>query len=276
MTNPKRPTDPRHAQSGADPATSTDDAAEDQAAKIAEKTATFVPLSLRSEAPEVLEAAMPTARQHVARAKPGDPHEVRRFMRPVAELLVSCVKSGETLDPEINLHPDNIDYFVNTICADRSEGWRHETQWVLTLVGQKVVSHLHPAKRRGVGSTGPLILTALMRTKRSCLAGLRCDLGWRGDARLAVAVNGAGMKGPEARAAQPSDLFDIDDGRLGMQVKGRHSRLVPIRKPYVDLARAVLETADDGPFIVDASHIAVRYLSVPPTRRGGSSAGSSR
>ena len=53
---------------------------------------------------------MPAARQHVARARPGDPDEVRRFMRPVAELLVERIKSGETLDPEIDLHRDNIDY----------------------------------------------------------------------------------------------------------------------------------------------------------------------
>ena len=91
MTNPKRPTDPSHARSGAEPATSTDDAAEDQAAKIASQVATFVPLSLRGEAPEVLAAAMPAARQHVARARPGDPDEVRRFMGAVAELLAERI-----------------------------------------------------------------------------------------------------------------------------------------------------------------------------------------
>ena len=67
---PKSSTDPHQAQSAADPAASTDDAAEDQATQIAAKTATFVALSLRSEAPEVLEAVMPTDRRHVARANP--------------------------------------------------------------------------------------------------------------------------------------------------------------------------------------------------------------
>ena len=91
MTNPKRPVDPRHARSGADPAASTDDAVEDQAAKIASKVATFGPLSLRGEAPEVLEAVMPTARQYAARVRPGDPDEVRRFMGAVAELLAERI-----------------------------------------------------------------------------------------------------------------------------------------------------------------------------------------
>ena len=253
MTNPKRPTDPNHAQSGAEPATSTDDAAEDQAAKIASKIATFVPRSLRGEAPEVLEAAMPTARQYVARARPGDPDEVRRFMRTVAELLVSCVKSGETLDPEIDLHPDNIDYFVNHICEDQSDGLRHEKQWVLTLVGQKVVPHLHPAKRRGVGRHRPADPYAPhVEEVFVVVAVLRCDQGWPGDAWVVVAVLGVGMKGFEARAAHRSDLFDLGDGRLGVQVKGRNARVVPIRQPYLDLAHAVLEAADDGPFIVNA------------------------
>ena len=64
---------------------------EDQTAKIAAKAATFVPLSLRGEAPEVLGAVMPTARQYVARARPGDPDEVRRFMGAVAELLAERI-----------------------------------------------------------------------------------------------------------------------------------------------------------------------------------------
>ena len=47
MTNPKRPVDPHHARSGAEPAASTDDAAEDQATQIAAETATFGPLASR-------------------------------------------------------------------------------------------------------------------------------------------------------------------------------------------------------------------------------------
>ena len=46
---------------------------------------------LRGEAPEVLGAVMPTARQYVARARPGDPDEVRRFMGAVAELLAERI-----------------------------------------------------------------------------------------------------------------------------------------------------------------------------------------
>ena len=245
---------------------------ENQAAKIGAKIATFVPLSLRGEALEVLGAVMPTARQYVARAKPGDLHEVRRFMRAVAELLVERVKSGETLDPEIDLHPDYIDYFVNTICADDSRGLRHERQWVLTLIGQQVVPHLHPAKRRGVGRHRSADPFAPHEEEAFLLvAVLRCDLGWPGDAWVVVAVLGAGMKGPEARAAQPSDLFDLGDGGLGVQVTGRSARVVPIRKPYVDLAHAVLEAAGDGPFIADAGRNAVHKIASRIAVDGGPS-----
>ena len=80
MTNPKRPRDPNQARSVTELAASADDAAEDQAARIAARVVTFVALALRSEALDV----WPTARQYVERAKPGYPDEVRRFMGAVA------------------------------------------------------------------------------------------------------------------------------------------------------------------------------------------------
>ena len=88
-------------------------------------------------------------------------------------------KNGETLDPEIDLHPDNIDYFVNHICEDDSYGLRHEKQWVLTQVGQKIVPHLHPAKRRGVGRHRPADPYAPYAEEAFLVvAALRCDQGW--------------------------------------------------------------------------------------------------
>ena len=220
------------------------------AARTAAKVATFVPRLHRDEDPEVLDAVMPTARQYVTAAKPRDPREVRRFMRPVVGLLVSRIKDGETLDPEIDLDPDTIDYYVNDTCADAGRGLRHDWQRVLTLAGQAVVPRLHPAKRRGVGKRRPADSYPFHEEEAFLtVAGLRCDLGWPGDAWVVVAVIGAGMNGTEARAAHPSDLFDLDDGRLAVRVKGRNARVVPIRKPYVDLAHAVREAADDGPFI---------------------------
>ena len=251
------PSDPSAPRTGARPnrPQHTEDS---EAANIAAKIATFVPLSMRSEDPEVLEAVMPTARHYVTRAKPGDPDEVRRFMRPVVGLLVRRIKDGETLDPEIDLHPDSIDYYVNHTCGDESRGLRHDWQWVLALVGQTIVPHLHPAKRRGVGKRRPVGTYAFHEEEAFVVVALlRCDLGWPGDAWVVVAVLGAGMNGTEARAAHPSDLFDLDGGRLAVRVKGRNARVVPIREPYVDLAHAVLEAAGDGPFIAATGSNAV-------------------
>lgn len=231
---------------------------DDTQAAAVEKIDTFVPMSLRAEPPEVIEAVMPTVRDYVARAKPRDPDEVRRFMRPVAELMVECIKNGETFDPEIDLHPDSIDHFVNRVREHDSRGLRHEGHWVLTLIGQEIVPQLHPVKGRGIGKHRPADhYTDSEDAVFLALGGLRCDLGWPGDAWVVVAVLGFGMKGPEARAAHPGDLFELGDGRLGVRVKGRHPRQVPLREPYVDLAHTVLEAASDEPFIANNGRNAV-------------------
>ena len=270
MSKPNGQRDPSHGQSASGPA-SADDDAEGQAAKIAEKIATFIPVNLRSEAPEVLAEVMPTARQYVARIKPRDLDEVRRFMRTVAGLLVERIKSGETLDPEIDLHPDSIDYFANTIRSYERRGLRHERQWLLTLIGQEIVPYLHPAKHKGVGKHRPADPYASYAEEAFLLvAVLRCDLGWPGDAWLVVAVLGAGMRGPEVRAATPDDLFDLGDGRLGVRVKGRNARLVPIRAQYTELARSAAEAAGKGPFIPDAGQKAVYDIASRIAPKGGS------
>ena len=262
MNDHRGPAGASRSQPATEAAASTDDdAGEGLTAEIAAKIETFVPLSLRGEDPGLLGVVMPAARHHVTKAGPGDPHEARRFVRAVAELLVERVRGGEPLDPEIDLHPDSIDYFVNTACADDSRGVRHERQWALTLIGRAVVPHLHPVKRKGVGKRAPVDGYAPQAEGALLLAaGLRCDLGWPGDAWVALAVLGFGMKGPEARMAHPGDLFPMRGGRLGVQVRGRHPRRVPIRKPYMDLAHAVLRAAGDGPFITcgDLHKIAAR------------------
>lgn len=229
-----------------------------QAASTAAKIATFVPMSLRGEDREVLEAVMPTARQYVTAAKPANPDQVRRFMRPVAGLLVSRVKDGETLDPEIDLDPGTIAYYVNHTCKDASRELRHDLQWALTLVGQSIVPHLHAPKRKGIGRQRRADTYSVEEEEVFLVAaGLRCDLGWPGDAWVVVAVLGAGMNGTEARAAQPSDLFALDDGRLAVRARGKRARAVPIRNLYVDLAYTILEAATDGPFIAARGRAAV-------------------
>ena len=240
---------------GGEPAKSTGDAVlADQAARTAEATAAkisnFVPMSLRGEDAEVVAAVMPTARRYVATSEPTDPTQARRFLRSVADLLAERIQTGEALDPEVDLHPDTINRFINIVCGDRSVGWRHDTQWVLTQVGRAVVPRLHPVRREAVGKhkcTDPHSLSD--EQVFLAVASLRFDQGYFGDAWVVVAVFALGMKGPEARVACRADLFELGDGRLAAQVRGRHSRVVPVRKPYLALARALLETSGDGSFV---------------------------
>ena len=204
---------------------------------------------------------MPEARRIVALVGPADVHEYRRLMRAVTELVAWRVRSGEAFDPEVDLHPDGIDYFVNRVCVDRSDGWRRDRQWVLGRIGRLVVPRLHPVKRRGVGaSRGVDPYSVIEQEALLVIAGLACDLGRVEQGWLVVAALGAGLKGPEVKAARPGDVFDAGDGRLGVRVRGRHERVVPIRERYVQTAIAVVEASSGGPFIADGAPNSVHKI----------------
>ena len=89
MSQPNHSPDPTYARSGGEPATSTDDAAKDQASQAREKPAKFVPDGLNGVDRADRDVVLPIARKYVAPAKPGDPDEVRRFMRPMAAYVLA-------------------------------------------------------------------------------------------------------------------------------------------------------------------------------------------
>ena len=64
---------------------------------------------------------------------------------------------------------------------------------------------------------------------------------------IAAASCGAGMRGPEISAAETGDLTEIEEDRLLVRVRGRDSRIVPIRACWTDTARQAVRLARSGP-----------------------------
>ena len=91
------------------------------------------------------------------------------------------------------------------------------------------------------------------------LAPRRSDVGrcW-----VVCATLGAGLRGPEVAGAEGGDLVDVAAGRVGLRVRGRNARLVPIRADYNDLALWIRHTRPIGRLIGSTARGAVHKLLV--------------
>ena len=127
------------------------DHSEDQADPVPAKMATFVPELLRGKAPAVREAVLSAIRPWATDVQPKDEHEVRRFMRPAAAIVLHAMENYGSLDPESLLHPDCIERFVNHDCESESNEWKDSTRWLLDRISQRVVPHLWPMERAKLG-----------------------------------------------------------------------------------------------------------------------------
>ena len=87
--------------------------------------------------------------------------------------------------------------------------------------------------------------------------------GWANRSKrlwIVAAALGAGLRGPEIAVARTGDLRDIDGGRLAVQVRGRHPRLVPVCWDYTTLARQAADGSPTDRFIPTDARNAVHSV----------------
>ena len=190
------------------------------------------------------------AREWVTAAQPGDVNRARLLL--VVHLWVVGVGAAFSRDNrrEGGSRPEQ-----HRILDDgrqqgyRSAPWRESARGALRMVGAAVNPDWPPLPLK-VGRRvicAPYTAgeeTAFVRTARLVGFSSRATRMWIVGASL-----GAGLSGPELTGANSSDLVEIADGRLAVQVRGRNARLVPIRHRYTDLVWEAIGDTPDGRFI---------------------------
>ena len=123
-----------------------------------------------------------------------------------------------------------------------------ELRWTLRELGRKN-SRFWSTETEKLTRIGPAIPYDLAEEAALRLAPLLNSEPGRPE-ELAVAgfSLGGGMNAPQIRQVMPGDVIDMGNGRVGIEVKGQHARLVPIRVDYGDLVLRAVEFAGDGPF----------------------------
>ena len=198
---------------------------------------------------EMLGRLVNIAREWVTAAQPGDVNRARLLLWSTFGLLEWARRFLGTTDAKVVLDPSNIEYWTMVASRGRSAPWRESARGALRMVGAAVNPDWPPSPLK-VGRRvicAPYTAgeeTAFVRTARLVGFSSRATRMWIVGASL-----GAGLSGPELTAANSSDLVEIADGRLAVQVRGRNARLVPIRHRYTDLVWEAIGDTPDGRFI---------------------------
>ena len=142
-----------------------------------------------------------------------------------------------TTDPGFVLHPTNVESGTFDPQREVSDNWRGSSRSILRRVGRAVCPEVWPDEPEIIGvrpvsepydPVDEFLFreAALMEGRRS-----RRERLWMNAGTL-----GAGLSGVETFNAGPSDLVDLDGGRLGIKVHRGRERIVPIRAQYTELA----------------------------------------
>ena len=199
---------------------------------------------------QTLEPLLPAVRTWVEQVNAANAYKAQRFLRAAAGIAVWAYRELGTTDPKLVLHPNNVEYWSMTVNTNQSARWREVTRGALRTLGRAINPDDWPRPTRKVGKQK--IARPYTRAEEAEYRFAASLPGWAvRSKRLWVVVSalGAGMRGPEIAAARTGDLRDIDGGRLAVQVRGRHSRLVPIREDYTTLVREAADGSTTDRFI---------------------------
>ena len=142
----------------------------------------------------------------------------------------------------------NVEVWVMSVNGHRPQGWRNASRAALRQVGRTVNPAGWPETPDAVGRPPAC---APYNAAEEALLMVAARLPGVDDPAaalwVAAASCGAGMRGPEIGAAEIGDLTEVGEGRLVVQVRGRDSRLVPIRACWTDAARQAVQLVKERP-----------------------------
>ena len=245
---------------------------EQMAPEVAEMIAGWTPGVIKAQDaalrdPAVFDVVMPATRSWVAATNPPDALSASSMLWATARMASWSLETTGSADSSM-FTPRNVDLWATAVNSHRSHGWRLSSRSLLRRVGRAVNPQAWPEASPAVGH-GDLSSPYTADEEGAFL--LAADLpgaanrGWR--LWAAGASLGAGLNGAEFLAAHISDIFEVADDRLAVQVRGRNERLVPIRACWTQTVRQAISLAiqqqpgNDGRFIcsdrvADAAKIA--------------------
>ena len=200
----------------------------------------------------------PVVRCWVAAAQPGDVPMARRMLRAVSEFAMWMYETTGVVDVRLLL-PGNVEYWANQFNAHQRKTWRSDKRWLLGRVGRAAFGDGWPPVGEPTRKHVPIPpYTPGHETAFRISAALPSRAEPAGRRWVVAATLGAGLLGPAIAAAETSDVMDLGGGRVGVQVRGRHPRVVPVRRDYTPLVTEAVRLVGEGRF-VRASHRTAVY-----------------
>ncbi len=230
-------------------------------APVAAVLESWRPTRLSPDEAAAVASVLPSVRSWVAAAAPASPKLARALLWATLRLAVWGYLSLGSTDPEIVLHPHNIEHWSNHINKHRPDRWRCDVRKLVRRVSRAVNPQAWPP--RPLPLAPPSVAKPYSRRDEELFV-LDASMPGRANraARMWVvcASLGAGMRGPEIRSLGPQDLVDLSDGRVGVDVGGRHSRLVPLRAEYTAMALRAADAVDGSKFIASEGQDPVQTI----------------
>ena len=196
---------------------------------------------------------LPVVRCWVAAARPGDVPMARRMLRAVSEFAMWMYDTSGVVDVRLLL-PGNVEFWCNQFNGHQSKTWRSNKRWLLRRVGRAAFGDGWPPvgelTRKHV-PVRPYTLSDEAAFRISACLPARAEPAGR---RWVVAATlGAGLLSPAIAAAETSDVMDLGGGRVAVRVRGRHPRVVPVRRDYTSLVTEALGLVG-GERLISATH----------------------
>lgn len=198
--------------------------------------------------PQARKRIDPVVRELVAAAGPKTEDIARRQLRLLGVFMVWADRSAGSLAPEV-INPHNVSAFIEESAAEgRSVGWQAGAKTTLQSVGRAVNPAAWSAKLTMVPRPPASLPYDAEEESRIRLAShLPGPRNLAGVLWSVAGPLGAGMRSPEATAAEVSDIREWGDGRLAVQIHGPNSRLVPIREFWTDSVREAIALVEARP-----------------------------
>ena len=192
---------------------------------------------------EQAELVLSTAKAWVTTTVPTSASDARRLLRAVVWLAVWVYSSIGDLDAETVLCPTNTELWAVKENKHRSAAWRRDTRAGLRRVGRAVNPDGWPAVPQSLNRPVTHIPYGTSEEQTfKLVAGLTGYTHRPARMWIAAGSLGAGLAGTELGSAQVDDVVDEGD-RLAIRVRGRNSRIVPVRACWTDtLKEAVAAT----------------------------------
>lgn len=200
--------------------------------------------------PQILAQIEPLVRFSVQAANPETVLTAQEMLREVFKYAIWALRKFGFVNSETIWHPENVHLYVDQHCAHFPKTTRKQARWVLSVVGRAANKQHWPREPEKLSKN--VVADPYSANEEAALAHaalLKGELGRPEELAVASLSLGAGLNAGAIAAAVTDDIVDLGNGRVAIQVKGPHARLVPIRADYTEMALRAVEFAQTEQFV---------------------------